>query len=40
MNPFKLFEEVVNSTQIQTWVQANSGTRRPNPGFDYARDTL
>ena len=40
MNPFKLFEEVVNSPQIQAWVQAKLGNATPQPGFDYGQRYL
>ncbi|MBK8335165.1 MAG: cation acetate symporter [Sterolibacteriaceae bacterium] len=40
MNPFKLLENVVNSTQIQNWVQAKLGHATPQPGFDYGQRYL
>ncbi len=40
MNPFKLLENVVNSTQIQSWVQAKLGHATPQPGFDYGQRYL
>ncbi len=39
-NPFRLFEEVVNSQAIQTWVQAKLGDTTPQPGFDYGQRYL
>ena len=40
MNPFRLFENVVNSTDIQTWVQGKMGHSTPQPGFDYGQRYL
>ena len=39
-NPFRLFEEVVNSQAIQTWVQAKVGDATPQPDFDYGQRYL
>lgn len=40
MNPFRLFDNVVNSAQIQSWVQAKLGHATPQPGFDYGQRFL
>jgi cation/acetate symporter len=39
-NPLRLFEEVVNSQAIQTWVQTKLGDAQPQPGFDYGQRYL
>ncbi len=40
MNPFQLLDNVVNSKEIQSWVQAKLGHATPQPGFDYGQRYL